>query len=108
MRISDLRIAEIQAISDQDIDLSDIPEAGEAWFRNARIHDMSFGILTALSVDDVPAIMRNVARNYRRNKDRNTVDQKIWFLIADEMDGFATRLETVIKEGRDKPKRTRL
>ena len=69
---------------------------------------MGFGLLTALSVDDVPTMLRNIARNYRNNKDRNPVDQKLWFVVADEVSEFATRLEVVIKEGREKPKRTRL
>ena len=37
MPISKKRAAEIAAISDKDIDTSDIPEAGEEFFRNAEL-----------------------------------------------------------------------
>ena len=37
MPISKKRAAEIAAIADKDIDTSDIPEAGEEFFRNAEL-----------------------------------------------------------------------
>lgn len=37
MPISQERLAEIAAIGDQDIDTSDIPEADEAWFKDAKL-----------------------------------------------------------------------
>ena len=37
MRISKKRLAEIAAIADEDIDASDIPEAGEEFFRRAKL-----------------------------------------------------------------------
>ena len=37
MPISQNRLAEIAAIADEDIDTSDIPEAGEAWFKGANL-----------------------------------------------------------------------
>jgi hypothetical protein len=37
MPISRKRAAEIAAIADKDIDTSDIPEAGEEFFRNAEL-----------------------------------------------------------------------
>lgn len=35
--VSEKRLAEIEAIADEDIDTSDIPEVGEEFFRKARI-----------------------------------------------------------------------
>jgi hypothetical protein len=37
MLVSKKRAAEIAAIADKDIDTSDIPEAGEEFFRNAEL-----------------------------------------------------------------------
>ena len=37
MPISKERLAEIEAIPDEDIDTSEIPEAGEAFFKNAKL-----------------------------------------------------------------------
>ena len=37
MPISNTRAAAIAAVADKDIDTSDIPEAGEEFFRNARL-----------------------------------------------------------------------
>ena len=37
MPISDKRLADIVAIADEDIDTSDIPEADEAWFKEAKL-----------------------------------------------------------------------
>lgn len=37
MTISKKRLAEIEAIKDEDIDTSDIPELDEAFFKNARL-----------------------------------------------------------------------
>ena len=37
MPISQKRLAEIAAIADDDIDTSEIPEADEAWFKEAKL-----------------------------------------------------------------------
>jgi hypothetical protein len=37
MPISEKRLAEIAAIADEDIDTSDIPEAGEEFFKKAKL-----------------------------------------------------------------------
>ena len=37
MSISQERLAEIAAIADEDIDTSEIPEADEAWFNDAKL-----------------------------------------------------------------------
>ena len=37
MPISEKRLAELAAIADKDIDTSDIAEADEAWFKDAKL-----------------------------------------------------------------------
>jgi hypothetical protein len=71
---------------------------------------MSFGLLTALSVDDVPKIIRRIANGYR-GKDQYRKYPQIWLVIADEFDGFAAQLEVTIAEAKlrePKPKRERI
>ena len=37
MPVSEKRLADIVAIADEDIDTSEIPEADEAWFKDAKL-----------------------------------------------------------------------
>ena len=53
MPISQKRLAEIAAIADEDIDTSEIPEAGDAWFKGAELVLPQGGESTAGTVDDM-------------------------------------------------------
>ena len=55
MPISQKRLTEIAAISDDDIDISEIPEADEAWFKGAKLVLPQEAKTTAESVDDIEA-----------------------------------------------------
>ena len=55
MPVSQERLTEIAAISDGDIDTSEIPEADEAWFKGAKLVLPREAKITAESVDDVQA-----------------------------------------------------
>ena len=55
MPVSQERLAEIAAMSDADIDTSEIPEADEAWFKGARLVLPQEAETTAENVDDVEA-----------------------------------------------------
>jgi hypothetical protein len=65
---------------------------------------MSFGLLTALNVEDVPNILRRVAHGYRGTETDH--DKDVWLYVANELDRFADELEPRIK--RAKHKRIRL
>jgi hypothetical protein len=54
MPISDKRLAEIVAIRDEDIDISDIPEATEADFARGRIVRRELPV-TGATIPDPPA-----------------------------------------------------
>jgi hypothetical protein len=62
---------------------------------------MGFGLLTALSVDDVPRMLIRVAHGYRGNVDRK--HQHVWLRIADELDHFAVVLEAIIEQEKTHP-----
>ena len=53
MPISQKRLAEIAVIADEDINTSEIPEAGEAWFKGAKLVLPQGGESTAGPVDDM-------------------------------------------------------
>ena len=53
MPISQPRLAELAAITDEDIDTSEIPEADEAWFKGAKAVLPQGGKSTAGPIDDV-------------------------------------------------------
>ena len=55
MPVSQQRLTEIAAISDGDIDTSEIPEADEAWFKGAKLVLPQEAKITAESADDVEA-----------------------------------------------------
>ncbi len=48
------RIKEIQAIRDEDIDYSDIPELDEKWFKDAQLIDYSKGDRASAPLQDRP------------------------------------------------------
>ncbi len=50
MPISPERLAQLEAIQDEEIDFSDIPEQGEEFFRNARLVMPPQGTKTAVSI----------------------------------------------------------
>ena len=52
MPISQKRLADIVAIADEDIDTSDIPEADEAWFKDAKLVIPQGGRSAPEPVDD--------------------------------------------------------
>jgi hypothetical protein len=62
---------------------------------------MGFGLLTALSVDDVTRMLIRVAHGYRGNVDRKY--QHVWLRIADELDHFAVVLEAIIEQEKAHP-----
>jgi hypothetical protein len=62
---------------------------------------MGFGLLTALSVDDVPHMLKRVAHGYRGNVDRK--HQHVWLRIADELDHCATVLKDIIEQEKANP-----
>ncbi len=69
---------------------------------------MSFGLLTAINVEDVSKILYNCARGYRNNNSRYPIT---WNLIADEMVKFAQELNIKIEEWKiaePPPKRKRI
>ena len=53
MPVSQKRLAEIAAITDDDIDTSEIPEADEAWFKGAKLVLPQGAETTARPVDDI-------------------------------------------------------
>ena len=55
MPISQKRLTEFAAISDDDIDTSEIPVADEAWFKSAKLVLLQEAKTTAESVDDIEA-----------------------------------------------------
>lgn len=57
---------------------------------------MSFGLLTALRVEDCPSIMRGIAANWRRVYVHS--DDFIWRAVADLLDKFADEAQTTIVE----------
>lgn len=71
MPISKKRLAEIAAIADEDIDTSDIPEAGEEFFKKAKLTVPSRSALSGVSAHEVgrstrftvPAVSVTYARN---------------------------------------------
>ena len=65
---------------------------------------MSFGLMTAVNVDDIPKILRRVAENYRGTVTSEHL--QIWYRVADEFDNFAVQLESIIEKA--KKERVRL
>ena len=72
MTISKRRLAEIAAIADEDIDTSDIPEAGEEFFKKAKLIVPSDSARSGVSTNVVgsstkrfaiPAVSVTYARN---------------------------------------------
>src|SRR5205823_9024239 len=76
MPISKKRLAEIAAIADEDIDTSDIPEAGEEFFKKAKLTMPGGAALSGVSAHEVrnstrftvPAVSVTYARNGRSTK----------------------------------------
>ncbi len=77
MLMSKKRLAEIQAIADQDIDTSDIPEAGEAFFKTAKLRMPDGQAASGTRADiigrqaagfSVPSVSVSYARNGRSTK----------------------------------------
>jgi hypothetical protein len=70
---------------------------------------LSFSLLTAINVEDVPRILKRCASGYRTyNTD---LFAQTWKLIADEMDEFAGALSIKIAEAKLReppPKRKRI
>lgn len=70
---------------------------------------MSFGLLTAVNVDDIPKILRRVAQAYRNTQTRRF--RLAWRVAADEIDRFADELVAKIDEAKiiePVPKRERV
>ncbi len=63
-----------------------------------------FGLQTAISVDDIPRILRRVARNYRNVETRQFTNA--WLVAADRIEKFADELAVDIE--RAKKERVRL
>lgn len=57
---------------------------------------MSFGLLTAINVDDLPKILRRCARGWRAGVYSRY--PQTWKLAADEVDRFANELQVKIEE----------
>jgi hypothetical protein len=57
---------------------------------------MSFGLLTAVEVDDIPRIMRRVAAGYRLAQTER--HKRAWEVSADLLERYADELEPLIKE----------
>jgi len=77
MLMSKKRLAEIQAIADQDIDTSDTPEAGEAFFKTAKLRMPDGQAASGTRADiigrqaagfSVPSVSVSYARNGRSTK----------------------------------------
>lgn len=77
MPISKRRLAEIAAITDQDIDTSDVPEAGEAFFKKAKLRMPGGQAAPGTRADvigrqptsfSVPSVSVSYARNGRSTK----------------------------------------
>ncbi len=70
---------------------------------------MSFGLLTAVNVEDVPKILHNCARGYRKIETARYPET--WKLIAEELDKIAAELVSKIEEWKliePPPKRVRI
>ena len=70
---------------------------------------MSFGLLTAINVDDVPSILRRCAAGWRSGV--YSKYPQTWQSVADEVDKFAAELAVRIQELKrvePKPKRRRV
>jgi hypothetical protein len=74
---------------------------------------MSFGLVTALNIEDVPMIMRITARNYRRNaeNDEDTILEytklhghhpDLWKFAAELLEQSAQMLDASIKDARER------
>ena len=63
MPISKKRLAELEAMADSAIDTSDIPEADEAFFRNAKLRQPNLDTMSA-----VPSVSVSYARNGNSTK----------------------------------------
>jgi hypothetical protein len=65
---------------------------------------MSFGLLTAVEVDDIPRIMRRVAAGYRRTQTER--HKRAWDVAADLLERYADEVEPLIREiKRSEPRR---
>ena len=70
---------------------------------------MSFSLLTAINLEDVPRIIRRVAQGYRGVQ--TTRFPQTWQKVAGRFDEFAAELELLIEEAKaaePKPKRERV
>lgn len=70
---------------------------------------MSFGLLTAINLGDIPKIIRRVARGYRGTQ--TTRYPQAWQVVADRFDEFAVELEALIDTAianEPKPRRKRV
>lgn len=66
LSISDERLAEINAIADEDIDSSDIPELDEAFWKNARVrYPGGKERLTIRFDEDMVQWFRNQGKGYQ-------------------------------------------
>ena len=69
---------------------------------------MSFSLLTALDISDIPVILRRCAQNYRGTQTK--LYPITWKLVADEIEIFADNLKLKIDEWKaaePKPKHRR-
>jgi hypothetical protein len=66
---------------------------------------MSFGLLTAITIEDVPKIMRNIAETYRTSKRSSHQDE--WKRIADLLDEYASDVSVIIKKAQSRTKAKR-
>lgn len=81
MPISEKRLADIVAISDEDIDTSEIPEANEAWFKDAKLVIPQGARNAPQPIDDPDTPPRPGPRSLRRRNDdrcaeRNAAQQQ--------------------------------
>lgn len=69
---------------------------------------MSFGLLTAVSVDDIPHILRTCAKHYRGTQTAKF--KYAWEVAADEVERFADELTEKIIEAKktERSKRVRI
>lgn len=67
---------------------------------------MSFGLLTAVNLEDVPKVLQRCAHGWRGGVYRRY--PQAWLAVADKVEQFALELNDEIKELKQKePKRSR-
>lgn len=59
---------------------------------------MSFGLLTAIQVEDVPVLLQNIAQNYRGVETRRY--QHLWYYAADLLDEAAKLMHERIEQAK--------